>query len=454
MIFKKLRFLILAIFGIGAIDDFGERFAAKTVKRVYQNAVFPAITNTNYEGEIKQAGDRVNILSFPGDFQLEDYVSGTDMATFGVFDLEEVLVVEKRKSHNFAIDRLEDLFTYADDIIDNLTENVAKSIERSIDTYVLEMVTFAKAGSWVGIDLRFTGSSADTEASIATTATGGTLSVMAIVGSPGNRVSIQEHGDGTNDYTGFTTADVGKPVRLTSGASWATEWYRISARTDSVTVSLVNWDEAVNAPDIPAGDILRGMYGAPEFTGGDANGDGKPTTQAGWGWELQAGRATTVTSTNIYEVVTLLAEKLDRNEIPDVDRHLTVSPEFVTLLRQASELQPAIAMAYEGVILNGRVGRIGGFDVHVATGSRVTTRLAHSSGSTALGADIVLTDGTRASQILANHISYCTFAYKWAESRVVDAEAQFAKKYQALHLWGAKVPLILRRSGACLFGTI
>ena len=46
-----------------------------------------------------------------------------------------------------------------------------------------------------------------------------------------------------------------------------------------------------------------------------------------------------------------------------------------------------------------------------------------------------------------------TFAYKWAESRIVDAENQFAKKYQGLHLWGAKVPGMRRKAGAILFGT-
>lgn len=433
-----------------ALSNFGERFAAKTLRRVYQNAVFPAITNSNYEGEIKQAGDRVNLLSLPGDFSLEDYTAGTDMSTFAVYDMEEQLVVEKRKSHNFAIDRLEDLFTYADDLADNLTENVAKSVERSIDTYVLEQVQWAKAGSWVGIDIRVTGSSRDTEASIATTATGGTLTVD---GGTVNGDGTIEEGDGTLSYLGFTSADVGKPVRLLSGSTWATEWYRISAVTDSVTASIENWDAATAAHDIPNGDILRGMYGAIEFTGGATNGDGKPTTEGGWGWELQAARATSVSATNIYECVTLLAEKLDRNEIPDTDRHLTVNPEFVTLLRQASELQPAIAMAYEGVILNGKVGRVGGFDVHVATGARVSTRVGHST-STGQGADVALTTGTRATQILANHISFCTFAYKWAESRVVDSENQFAKKYQALHLFGARVPNILRRAGANLFATI
>jgi len=51
------------------MTDFGEAFAVKTLRRTYANAVFPAITNTNYEGELKRIGDRLNILSFPGDVQ-------------------------------------------------------------------------------------------------------------------------------------------------------------------------------------------------------------------------------------------------------------------------------------------------------------------------------------------------------------------------------------------------
>jgi len=435
-----------------ALSNFGEQFAAKTLRRVYQNAVFPSVTNSNYEGEIKKAGDRVNILSFPGDFALEDYVAGTDMSTFAIYDMEDQLIVEKRKSHNFAIDRLEDLFTYGDDVSDNLTENVAKVVEREIDTYVLEQVQYAKAGSWVGIDMRVTGSSRDTHASIATTAAGGTLTINA--GSVTSAASSVEHADGTSDLGGFTTADIGKPVRLTSGSSWATEWYRISAWTDTGTVSIENWDAATAAHDIPNGDILRGLGGSAIFTGGAYNTDGKPTTEGGWGWELQAARATSIAVGTVYEQIVALSTRLDENEIPDTDRHLTANPEFTAILKQAAELQPAIQMAYEGVILNGKVGRVGGFDVHMAAGVRVTTRLNHAT-ATGTGSETVATASTtRGSQILANHISFCTFAYKWAESRVVDAESQFAKKYQALHLYGAKVPNIRRRAGAVLFGTI
>lgn len=434
-----------------ALSNFGEQFAAKTLRRFYASAVTPAITNTNYEGDIKKAGDRVNILSFPGDMQLQDYTAGSDMSTDAIYDMEDQLVVEKRKAYNFPIDRLEDLFTYVDDAADTLVENAEKTLERTVDSYVLQQAQFAKAGSWVGIDIRIVGSSRDTEASVATTAAGGTIAIQsATVGG----AASAEHGDGSIDFVGFHSTDLGKPIRLTSGTSWATEFYRITSVDSTTQVTVENWDAATAAPDIPNGDILRGLYGGFSFTGGATNGDGKPTTEGGWGWELQAGRSTTIAAGTVYEQVVALAEKLDTEEVPDTDRHLTVTPAIVSVLKQASELQPAIAIAYENVILNGRVGRVGGFDVHQAAGSRVSTRLERPVVASGLGTDIVFTEGSRAHLVLANHISFCTFAYKWSESRVVDAENQFAKKYQGLHLFGAKVPGIRRRSGSLLFGRI
>jgi hypothetical protein len=53
----------------------------------------------------------------------------------------------------------------------------------------------------------------------------------------------------------------------------------------------------------------------------------------------------------------------------------------------------------------------------------------------------------------ANHTQMITFAEKWSESRVVDAENQFARKYQGLFLYGAKVPRYRRKYGAVLFSS-
>jgi hypothetical protein len=432
-----------------AMGDFGEQFAAKVVRRFYIDAITPAITNENYEGQIKDMGDRLNMLSFPGLIPTGDYTTGSDMSTFPIFDLEDVLIIEKRKYYNFAIDRLEDLFTYVDDASDALVESASRSFSEDTDRYVLEKAGDSKAGSWIGIDLRMLGSSSDTGASVATTATGGTIttSINSVNGD-----GTLEHGDGTLDYCGFTTADTGKAIRLNSGLTFSTEWYVISGVTNSTTVTVTNWDGATEAHDIPNGDILRGLAGSRVFLGGATNGDGKPTTEAGWGFELQAARATAVTSTSIYNQCTLLAQRLDENEIPQSDRHLTLPDSGIAMLKQSATYTPAIEIAYNDVVLNGVVARVAGFTVHQASGARVSTRLGHST-STGQGADVALTDGARGHLILANHISFCTFAHKWQESRVVDAESQFAKKYQGLNLYGAKVAGIRRASGAVLFGT-
>ncbi len=97
--------------------------------------------------------------------------------------------------------------------------------------------------------------------------------------------------------------------------------------------------------------------------------------------------------------------------------------------------------------------RVGAFDVHMAAGGRVSTRAGHSTASGALAPDVVVTAGATGYQILANHKAMITFAEKWSESRVVDAENQFAKKYQGLFLYGAKIPAYRRKYGALLFGS-
>ncbi len=456
---------------MSTLTNFGEQFAGKCIRKFYQTAVAPSISNKNYEGDIKKPGDRLNILSFLSNITFEDYVVGTDMTTQAVNDSEDVLIVEKRKSFSFSLDRLETLFTYADDISDTLIENTAKGMEALIDAYVLENAQYAKAGNWVGINLRVAGggSTCGTQASIATTSTGGTLTIQGD-DEGGNDTNanithvIENSEDGGYYDSGFSAYDVGKPIRLTSGKTWATPWYRISAVTNSYTATIENWDAATVGGDIPTGDILRGMGGG---AGDDErtyeqNRDDKPvavtaTVHCGWGYELQAACPTTISASTVYEAITQLATCLDKNEIPDTDRHITVPPAMVQMLRQASELQPAIAMAYEGVVLNGKVGRVAGFDIHMAAGARISTRSGHKVAASVMnGADTttaLVYAGPSGYQILANHIGFVTFAYKWSESRTVEAESQFAKKYQGLHLFGAKVPAIRRSAGAVLYAS-
>ncbi|MBU2527531.1 MAG: hypothetical protein KKC03_13120 [Bacteroidetes bacterium] len=443
---------------MSTLTNFGEQFASKVLEKTYQHAVVDAIANRDYEGEIKKPGDRVNILSFLNSILLSDYAVGSDMVSETIVDAEDQLIVEKRKYYNFSLDRLEDLFTYGGDIPENLLNDASKVLEKSIDTYVLDKFgSEVKAGNWIGIDLVVAGSG-QTMASIATSATGGTvtLSTNVVSGGDGNTgpATVENPRDGVTYSTALENSMLYKGFRLRSTASFVSPWYRISGITNTMVATLTEWDEAISGSDFAEGDTLRGLFGGdgndfPKYGDGNA----KLTTMASLGWEIQAAAATAVTAATIYDQATLLAEALDENEVSAEERKITVPPSGITMLRQAAELQPTgIAEIYSGTVLNGRVMRFGGFDVHNAAGTRVSTRAGLSTAA-GLGSDNALTAGTVGYQIPANNIGFITYADKWSESRVVDAENQFAKKYQGLFLYGCKVPRYRRKYGAILFGS-
>lgn len=446
------------------LTNFGEQFAGSVLKNVYAKSVTPAIVNKDYEGEIKKPGDRVNILSFLNNILLSDYVVGTDMSSETIVDHEDQLVVEKRKYYNFSLDRLEDLFTYAGDIPASLLDNQSAVLETAIDTYVLDK--FAQnvhAGSWVGIDLVVVGSTNKTEASIVTTATGGTVTLSfenVCTTDVTNGSSVENPVDGNIYFGGFQAVDVGKGFRLRSTDSrYVTPWYRISSVTSSVVATLTEWDEAVSGSDFAERYTLRGAFGGDgrNFARYDSLTADEPfiaNASNGWGWEIKAAIATSVTAATIYDQVTLLAEALDENAIPAEGRLLVLPPAGVTMLRQCAETQPTgIAEIYTGTVINGRVARFGAFDVHVATGAKLSSRAGHSTADGLAGASATLSVGARGYFIPATNKSAMTYADKWSESRVVDAENQFAKKYQGLFLYGATVPCQRRKAVACLFGS-
>lgn len=432
------------------LSNFEEQFSGRVLEKLINEPIYPAITNRDYEGDIKKGGDRVNILSFLNDIAQGDYQVGVDMNLETVYDTEDQLVVEKRKYWNFPMDDVEKQFTYGVDIVEKLTKNASNVAGRDMDTYVLSKAGDAKAGNWVGVNLRIAGSgnTLGTMASIATTATGGIITVQVGVGTQLGGTAF-ENGDGTLYFSGFTSQDIGKGVRLTSGQTWATAWYLITGVTDTNTATITNWDGNIQGSDIPNGDVLYGLYGDFQYSQSQ-NGDGKPTTQQGWGWEFQAGVATSLADSNVYEAIVATKQVLDGAEVPDSDRHLTGPEQLTAVLLKSSTLHPAVQMAYEGVVINGNVGRVAGFDIHVAAGARVSQRAGHPT-TVGLDTDSVNTASAQGYLVLANHTSFVTFASAFTESRVVDQILQFAKNYQGLMLYGAKVPALRRKMGAVLY---
>jgi len=42
---------------MSSLSNFGEQFSSKVLRKFYQNAISPGITNRDYEGEIKKPGE-------------------------------------------------------------------------------------------------------------------------------------------------------------------------------------------------------------------------------------------------------------------------------------------------------------------------------------------------------------------------------------------------------------
>lgn len=426
-----------------ALSNFGEAFAKNTLKKFYFNAVTPAVANTNYEGEVKALGDRVNVLMFLDDILLNDYTVGSDMSVQHPVDTEAILHINRQKYWNFDIDSVDKQFTYVDDEDSTLIANAAKVLEKAIDTELLKQVYWVQAGHRVpngnycssttgGVWEYALNNGTATSVAITTAASWG---IATLVGARGPSAPTP-----TLYNSWFPVDIVGRGIRFTS-TTGVSPWYRITARTSSVALTFNNWDGSTTMDATPytgyTNSYLKGLFSA---------GFVESTTVGGYGCQIEGMASTAVTSTNVYALVCQAAEKLDEEGIPTEDRHLVIPAWFKATLIQASQLQPDIAMYYTDTVINGRVGRVAGFDIHVTSNDRFSTI---TSPVAALGSEYVQAVGY---QIPAFHKSFVTWAHKWSESRVIDAQAQFAKLYQGLNLYGFKVLDMRRNAGAYIFG--
>jgi hypothetical protein len=112
-----------------------EIWSGKIIEKFYASTVLAAISNTDYEGEIKQAGDKVKIRTKP-------------TVTIRDYQVNQSLVVERPSSNlvDFSIDYAKYFNTVLDDVMEvqadinlmNLfSEDAAEQMKITIDTAVL-----------------------------------------------------------------------------------------------------------------------------------------------------------------------------------------------------------------------------------------------------------------------------------------------------------------------------
>ncbi len=372
---------------------------------------------------------------FLDDLTLTDYAVGTDMTVQHPTDTESILHINKQKYWNFDIDVVDKQFTYVDDEDSTLIENAGKVLEKAIDT---DLLYTGAAEVQAGHIVPNGGSSAGCwNFAIGDDGTYVTITTAASWGIATLTGALEASPCISKESQCFPTGIVGRGFRLCS-SNVNSPWYRITARTSSTVITFNNWDGSTTCDGI-SGSYLKGLqttFGI--FSLGPY-----------YGCQIEGCKATAVTSSNIYQLVCEAAAKLDEEAVPSEDRHLIVPAWFKATLIQASQLQPDIAMYYTDTVQNGKVGRVAGFDIHVTADNRFSTCVAPMLS---LGGDFIAAGFGTGTCILGAHKSFITFAHKWSESRVVDAQAQFAKLYQGLNLWGFKVLPLRRKSGVYIYG--
>ena len=285
--------------------NISEGFASKVIEHYYEGAVTDAITNNDYEGEVKDKLSKLHILTF-GKLSLKTY-NGANLTADDPTESVGELTTSEMKAYYFKIPSLSVFKSWIKNPEGTLIEQCGAELKETVDAYTLGLYPDVGAGNRVGTDYIT-----------------GTVTVTVTTGAV------------TGSGTTFTADMVGKGFK----ALGHTKWYRV--KTYSSATSIVIEDDSDD--DTSA------------YTGGAISG--------GATYAVQANTVLTVAKATVYGYIVNLKTKLDEAKVPKTDRWLTVPSGIAGIIVQAPELIPAVPTAYEDVVKRGLLGTIAGFQVY------------------------------------------------------------------------------------------
>lgn len=148
------------------LDNFvPEVWSRRIIANIDQvNLALMVMTNSDYEGEVRAAGDTVQVRTF-GNITIQDYNRGLPISPESVVPTKETMVVDQSKYFAFDVD---DLDQVQNDInaIEGYTRRAGVAMSNAIDTYAMSFATSGNTANAVGS----TGSPISITANTATTA--------------------------------------------------------------------------------------------------------------------------------------------------------------------------------------------------------------------------------------------------------------------------------------------
>lgn len=112
-----------------------EVWSGKLVEKFYKATVLGAIANTDYEGEIKNFGDKVQIRSRPT-ITIRDYSADIDLTVDRPSETKQTLNIDKGKYFNLALDDVMELQSDIDQL-SIWAEDASEQMKITIDGQVL-----------------------------------------------------------------------------------------------------------------------------------------------------------------------------------------------------------------------------------------------------------------------------------------------------------------------------
>jgi hypothetical protein len=79
------------------------KYSLKLIELLYNETIYPKVTNTNYEGEIRNEGDRVRVRTL-GKITLSAYAKGTTLVAQDLTPTSEDLIVDQMYYFKFEVD--------------------------------------------------------------------------------------------------------------------------------------------------------------------------------------------------------------------------------------------------------------------------------------------------------------------------------------------------------------
>lgn len=280
------------------------KYSLKLVELLYNDTLYPFITNTNYEGSIKEAGDRVRVRTI-GKITLSTYTKGMELVKQELTPTSEDLIIDQQQYFAFGVD---DVDKIQNDI--NAITEYAATTKRDMATLIDTDILSYGAKNVLSANMLGSGTTGYTT---------GTISIAATTGVV------------TGSGTTFTSGMVGGILKGTSGVS-----YLVTAFSSTTSITVKDLDGVA-------------------YTGGASTNDT---------YSIKGAEPAALTASTVYAKLVDLSTALDQSLCPSEGRFIVVNGALKGLLRKAPEFIPAVQGAYDSVVKKGLLGEIAGFTVY------------------------------------------------------------------------------------------